>query len=77
MGNVVREYSGYASGVLAVVRTFGQCLGAAIVGVALALLAHAAAPELEEQAVRLSLWIAVAASALAGIFSLSRLPHRA
>ncbi|WP_172731294.1 MFS transporter [Pluralibacter gergoviae] len=77
MGNVAREHSGYASGVLAVVRTFGQCLGAAIVGIALALLAHAAAPAQEEQAVRLSLWIAVAASALAVLFSLSRLRRRA
>jgi len=77
MGNVAREHSGYASGVLAVVRTFGQCLGAAIVGIALALLAHAAAPAQEEQAVRLSLWIADAASALAVLFSLSRLRRRA
>ena len=74
MGNVAREHSGYASGVLAVVRTFGQCLGAAIVGIALA---HAAAPAQEEQAVHLSLWIAVAASALAVLFSLSRLRRRA
>lgn len=73
MGNVPREYSGYASGVLAVVRTFGQCLGASIVGVALALLASTAAPVMEEQAVRLSLWIAVATSTIAVMFSLGRL----
>ena len=76
MGNVAREYSGYASGVLAVVRTFGQCLGAAVVGVALALLARGASPGLEAQAVRASLWIAVAASATAVGFSLSRLRRR-
>ncbi|EMH4161125.1 MFS transporter [Pluralibacter gergoviae] len=76
MGNVVREHSGYASGVLAVVRTFGQCLGASIVGVALALLASSAAPSMEEHAVRLSLWIAVATSTVAVMFSLGRLRRR-
>jgi DHA2 family multidrug resistance protein-like MFS transporter len=36
LANVAREYASYASGVLSIVRTFGQCLGAAVVGVLLA-----------------------------------------
>ncbi len=31
LSNVAREYASYASGVLSIVRTFGQCLGAAVV----------------------------------------------
>jgi MFS transporter, DHA2 family, multidrug resistance protein len=73
LSNVAREYSGYASGVLAIVRTFGQCLGAAIVGVLLAVMALCADIGQEEQAVRMSLWVAVAASGLAILFSLTRL----
>ncbi|KKB62504.1 transporter [Robbsia andropogonis] len=37
LGNVSRALSGNASGVLAVVRTFGQCLGAALVAIVLAI----------------------------------------
>lgn len=65
LSNVSREYSSYASGVLSIARTFGQCLGAAAVGVLLAV-AHQAA-------VHLALWIAVATSAVAVMFSASRL----
>jgi DHA2 family multidrug resistance protein-like MFS transporter len=36
LANVARDYASYASGVLSIVRTFGQCLGAATVGVLLA-----------------------------------------
>jgi Arabinose efflux permease len=73
LSNVSREYASYASGVLAIVRTFGQCLGAAVVGVLLAVIATGATQALEEQAVRLGLWVAVGASAAAVLFSLSRL----
>ncbi|MBB1200845.1 MFS transporter [Enterobacteriaceae bacterium 89] len=73
LSNVSREYAGYASGVLAIVRTFGQCLGAAVVGVLLALMATSATQALEEQAVRFGLWVAVGASTLAVAISLSRL----
>lgn len=73
LSNVAREYSGYASGVLAIMRTFGQCLGAALVGVLLAVMASSPRVALEEQAVRMSLWVAVAASGLAILLSLSRL----
>ena len=76
LSNVSREYSGYASGVLAIARTFGQCIGAAIVGVLLATLASRGTLALEEQAVRMSLWIAVASCAAAVVFSLSRLRRR-
>lgn len=73
LSNVTRENASYASGVLSIVRTFGQCLGAAVVGV---LLTVAAAPEhqtLDEQTVHLALWIAVIASTGSVLFSLSRL----
>lgn len=73
LSNVSRDYASYASGVLAIVRTFGQCLGAAVVGVLLAVMASDATLTLEEHAVRLSLWIAVAASSAAVILSISRL----
>lgn len=65
LSNVSREYSSYGSGVLSIARTFGQCLGAAVVGVLLAVAPQAA--------VHLALWIAVAASATAVTFSVSRL----
>lgn len=65
LSNVSREYASYASGVLSIVRTFGQCLGAAAVGVLLAV-AHQAG-------IHMALWMAVAASAAAVLFSVSRL----
>lgn len=66
LANVSRENSGYASGVLAIVRTFGQCMGAALVGVLLSLSGDALA-------VHLSLWVAAMATAVALLFSVSRL----
>lgn len=74
LGNVIREYSGYASGVLAIVRTFGQCLGAALVCVILATVSKTFLPE--QQAIRTTLWLAVIASGLAVAFSISRLRRR-
>ncbi|EIZ8989547.1 MFS transporter [Cronobacter sakazakii] len=71
-----REYSGYASGVLAIMRTFGQCLGAALVGVLLTVGATSASGIAEVAGVRLALWIAAAASLLALAFSVSRLRKR-
>ena len=73
LSNVSRENSGYASGVLAIMRTFGQCLGAAQVGVLLAVIAQGGAPALERQAVQISMWAAVATTAVAVVLSLSRL----
>ncbi|WP_279046447.1 MFS transporter [Cedecea davisae] len=67
MANASREHSGYASGVLAIMRTFGQCLGAAVVGIILALYGNQLTQE--PQAVRLSLWIAACATLLAIAFS--------
>lgn len=69
LSSVAREYASFASGVLSIVRTFGQCLGAAVVGVLLALLAN----ETRQLAVHSALWIAVGTSAAAVLFSLSRL----
>lgn len=64
LSNVSRDYASYASGVLSIMRTFGQCLGAAAVGVLLAT---------NERAIHAALWIAAAASAVAVIVSASRL----
>ncbi|TNV19579.1 MFS transporter [Buttiauxella sp. B2] len=66
LSNASRENSGYASGVLAIMRTFGQCLGAAFVGVMMSIYA-------QNSAVHLSLWMAVIATVLAIILSVSRL----
>lgn len=71
LANASRENSGYASGVLAIMRTFGQCLGGALVGVIMSILAPAGAQA--AHAVRLSLWLAVLATVLALLFSLSRI----
>ncbi|WP_338464626.1 MFS transporter [Franconibacter daqui] len=73
LANASRQHSGYASGVLAIMRTFGQCLGAAFVGVMLAVFAPDGGIVQEEQAVRIALWLALAATLLALIFSLTRL----
>ena len=66
LSNASRENSGYASGVLAIMRTFGQCLGAAFVGVMMSIYA-------QSSAVHFSLWMAVIATVLAIILSVSRL----
>ena len=75
LSNVARENSGYASGVLAIMRTFGQCLGTAFVGVILSAMAQPALKNMiqEDLAVRLSLWVATAATLLAILVSVSRL----
>jgi DHA2 family multidrug resistance protein-like MFS transporter len=73
LSNVAREYASYASGVLSIVRTFGQCLGAAAVGVLLAATAGADHQSLDDRAVHLALWIAVIASTGSVLFSVSRL----
>lgn len=72
LSNVSREHSSYASGVLAIMRTFGQCLGTALVGVLLAMHVQGGV-SMEQPAVRLSLWVAVTATAMAVALSLSRL----
>lgn len=66
LSNASRENSGYASGVLAIMRTFGQCLGAAFVGVMMSIYA-------QNSAVHFSLWMAVIATVLAIMLSVSRL----
>lgn len=81
LANVSRERSGSASGVLAIVRTFGQCLGAAVVGVILAVYAaHAPGsehglmnPEQDAQAMRLAIGVAALAAAVAGCASIGRI----
>lgn len=81
LANVSRARSGSASGVLAIVRTFGQCLGAAAVGVILAVYAaHALSSgsglmnaEQDAQAMRLAIGVAALAAALAGCASIGRI----
>lgn len=78
LSNASRENSGYASGVLAIMRTLGQCLGAALVGVTLSIYAKngetlVTKMALEAQGVSLSLWIAAAVTLLAIVLSVSRL----
>ena len=69
LANVAREHASYASGVLSIVRTFGQCLGAAVVGVLLV----AASGWGHQHAIQVALWLAVIASTGSVVFSLSRL----
>jgi len=85
LSNVARERSGNASGVLAIMRTFGQCLGAALLGTVLAIYTAGAVAQGEVrmsaaqdgEAIRLALWIAVLATALATAVSASRLRRKA
>jgi len=85
LGNVSRERSGNASGVLAIMRTFGQCLGAALLGVILAVhtagaVAHGElqmSPVQDGEAIRVALWMAALATALATAVSASRLRRKA
>ncbi|MBG7619055.1 MFS transporter [Herbaspirillum sp. AP02] len=85
LGNVSRERSGNASGVLAIMRTFGQCLGAALLGVILAVhtagaVAHGElqmSPVQDGEAIRIALWVAALATALATAVSASRLRRKA
>lgn len=77
LANVTRERSGSASGVLAIMRTFGQCLGAALVAIVLAMYtAHPASPAAsiadDIHAMHLTLAVAAAAAALAACVSLAR-----
>ena len=84
LANVPRERSGNASGVLAIARTFGQCLGAALVAVVLAAyLGHPAAGQaladaavLEARAMHMALAVAAVASGLAMCVSISRIGKR-
>lgn len=73
MANAPRQQSGYASGILAIMRTFGQCLGAAFVGVIFAVCSRSGASAQDASAIRLGLWLAAVATVLAILFSLSRI----
>ena len=81
LSNASRERSGNASGVLSIMRTFGQCIGAALVAIVLSVCAAQALADSETrmsaaqdaQAIRLSLWVAMAATALATAISVSRI----
>ena len=73
LSNVSRENSSYASGILAIMRTLGQCLGVAVVGVLMAHVGQGGASAILQQAVRWSLWIATGVTGMAIAFSLVRL----
>jgi len=81
MANASRDRSANASGVLAIVRTFGQCVGVAFVGVILSAYAEPGIAEGAKllnaaqtmHAVRATLWLAVFATALGLFLSASRL----
>ncbi|WP_211467085.1 MFS transporter [Collimonas silvisoli] len=79
LSNAPRARSGAASGVLAIARTFGQSLGAALVAVVLAAtgIAQAAADtaHIDASAVHMSLWLAASATLLATIISGLRIKH--
>ncbi len=77
LGNAPREYSSYASGVLAIMRTFGQSLGSAFIGVilSLGLLKHHGNESMSGSIVSLALWSASIAVAFALVLSLTRLKH--
>lgn len=81
LSNTSRAHSANASGVLAIMRTFGQCFGAALMGIILSVFgAHVVAgtgtaltAAQDAHAIRLSLWVAAAATGLATLISLSRI----
>jgi MFS transporter, DHA2 family, multidrug resistance protein len=81
LSNVSRENSGPASGVLAIMRTFGQCLGAALLGIILSVGTARAMADGEiqmnvvqdAQAIQLALWLAAVATAVATAVSVSRI----
>lgn len=81
LSNTSRAHSANASGVLAIMRTFGQCFGAALMGIILSLYgAHVVAgtgtaltAAQDAHAIRLSLWVAASATGLATLISLSRI----
>lgn len=79
LAHVAPERSANASGVLAVVRTFGQSFGTALVGIILASYANSGAvlsAAHAGQAMHLTLCLAAAATALATVLSITRIPQR-
>ncbi|ASA57836.1 DHA2 family efflux MFS transporter permease subunit [Vibrio gazogenes] len=71
MANVQVNYSSYASGVLAMMRTFGQCLGTAVIGIILSQSDSLASSS--GNIVHLGLWFASGSVFLAILFSVSRI----
>ena len=76
MANVPRSSSSYASGVLAIMRISGQCLGAAAVGSVLSAYTSLHSTFSDNlYAIHLGLWGAFGATAMATVISVSRLRH--
>lgn len=77
LSNATRERSAHASGVLAIMRTFGQCFGVALMGIVLSAKGGMLmSVSREAEAIRLSLWVAAVATAMATFISASRV-HKA
>lgn len=72
LSNVARENSSYASGTLAIMRMFGQCMGSAAIGVILALFSQKDLHS-ESHAVHIALWVAVTSCLIAITVSVSRI----
>ncbi|CAG9297440.1 DHA2 family multidrug resistance protein-like MFS transporter [Celerinatantimonas diazotrophica] len=70
MANVKANYSSYASGVLAMMRTFGQCLGTAVIGIILS--QSDSLTSSSGRTVHLGFWFASGAVFLAILFSVIR-----
>lgn len=82
MASSSRAQSSHASAVLAIVRTFGQCLGTALVGVLLSVYTHPVGNHADNgllgaarsaHAVEVALWLAVATTCLALLMSAGRI----
>ncbi|MBK84236.1 MAG: MFS transporter [Gammaproteobacteria bacterium] len=76
MSNVKAHYSSYASGVLAIMRTFGQSLGSVLIGVMLAYAYRNNIDDIQSASyagIEMGLWIAAASVGVAVVLSGSRL----
>ena len=73
MSNVKAQYSSYASGVLAIMRTFGQSLGSVLIGVMLAYAHRHNMDNIQSASyagIEMGLWIAAASVGLAVALSI-------
>lgn len=76
MANVATNFSSYASGVLAMMRTFGQCLGTTLIGIMLSrsdAMGSGHTFIYSENTVHQGLWFASGSVFLAILFSISRI----
>lgn len=76
MANVIHEHSSYASGVLAIMRTFGQCLGTAFIGIILSNISSFDDVAARFAVVRVGLLLATIAVIVAMLVSASRIEFK-